>query len=47
MSAFTEDMAVKAAWGLDLNEWNQLTEDQRRYCRWNVAHAPHFQEVAR
>jgi len=38
---------VKAAWGLDLNEWNALTPQERAEKRWNVVHAPHFQEVAR
>ena len=45
MSNFAQDMGVKHAWGLTLTQWNQLSESQRRYCRWNVTQAPNFQEI--
>jgi hypothetical protein len=44
MSNFAQDMAVKAAWGLSLPQWNQLRETDRAYYRQMVTTAPHFQE---
>ena len=44
MTNFAQDMAVKHAWGLTLTQWDELSDDQRRYCRWNVTQAPNFQE---
>lgn len=33
------DVAVKTEWGLSLNEWNALTDQDRVYYRQNVANA--------
>jgi hypothetical protein len=33
------DLHVKTAWKLTLTEWRAMTDDERRYCRENVAHA--------
>lgn len=41
------DAAIKTVWGLNLTEWNNLTDDQRRYCRDNVATAQHHEEGTR
>lgn len=37
--AIDSDLIVKTAWGLTLTQWQNLTDDQRRYYRDNVAHA--------
>lgn len=40
------DMVVKTAWGLTLTQWqDDLTDEQRAYCRENVTSAPYFQET--
>jgi hypothetical protein len=44
MTNFAADMAVKAAHGLTLTQWNRLTEQERRHLRDTVTTAPHFQE---
>lgn len=44
MSNFSEDMNVKAAWGLTLPQWNRLREKERAYYREYVTIAPYFQE---
>lgn len=42
MSAFSQDMKVKAAWGLTLLQWNLLSEAERRDRRDRVTEADHF-----
>lgn len=37
--AVDSDLMVKTAWKLSLTEWQALTDDERRYCRENVARA--------
>lgn len=44
MSNFAADMAVKAAWGLTLTQWDRAPEKDRRYWRENLTTAPYFQE---
>jgi hypothetical protein len=40
---FAQDMQVKTAWGLTLDQWNQATDRDRAYWRDRVTQAPHFQ----
>ena len=47
MSTFAQDMTVKAAWGLTLDQWNRASNKQRAYWWDNLTSAPHFEEVAR
>lgn len=47
MSAFTEDMAVKTAWGLRLDEWNRLSPLDRAYYREHVSEAPYLNQENR
>jgi hypothetical protein len=47
MSNFAQDMAIKHAWGLTLDQWERATDKERRDMRDRVTQAPHFQGVSR
>ena len=47
MSGFAQDMAVKAAWGKTLTEWDRAPEWQRRDWRDRVTDAPNFEQGER
>lgn len=44
MSAFSEDMAVKAAWGIRLPDWNRLSPKDRADLRDRVSEAPYLNQ---
>ena len=39
MTISAADIAVKTAWKIPLDKWEQLTDEQRAYYRDNVAYA--------
>jgi hypothetical protein len=44
---FAQDMQIKTAWGLTLDQWERATDKERRDMRDRVTQAPYFQEGAR
>jgi hypothetical protein len=47
MSNFAQDMVIKHAWGLTLDQWNRLSPRDRADLRDRITQAPNFQEGAR
>jgi hypothetical protein len=43
MTNFAQDMQIKTAWGLTLQQWNNASDRDRAYWRDMVTNAPHFQ----